>query len=135
MGCYGIGVSRVVAAAIEQQHDQDGIIWPISIAPYQVYFVTIAKAPETSILAEEIYQELMAAGIEVVYDDRKVGPGFKFKDADLLGIPVQLVLGERDFLADGTLELKTRNKKVNLKIKRNDILAEVKKVIQELGGK
>jgi prolyl-tRNA synthetase len=135
MGCYGIGVSRVVAAAIEQQHDQDGIIWPISIAPYQVYFVTIAKAPETSILAEEIYQELMAAGIEVVYDDRKVGPGFKFKDADLLGIPVQLVLGERDFLADGTLELKTRNKKVNLKIKRNDILAEVKKVIKELGGK
>jgi prolyl-tRNA synthetase len=86
-------------------------------------------------VAEEIYQELLNAGIEVIYDDRKVGPGFKFKDADLLGIPVQLVLGERDFTADGTLELKTRNKKINVKIKRNDILAEVKKVIQELGAK
>jgi len=133
MGCYGIGVTRVVAAAIEQQHDQDGIIWPISIAPYQVYFATIAKTPETSIIAEEIYQELMNAGIEVIYDDRKVGPGFKFKDADLLGIPVQLVLGERDFLADGTLELKTRNKKINIKVKRGDVLTEVQKIIKELG--
>jgi len=99
MGCYGIGVTRVVAAAIEQNHDANGIVWPAAIAPYQVYFATIVKSEEYSKIADEIYADLLAVGLEVVYDDRNVGPGNKFKDADLLGLPLRLVLGERDFSA------------------------------------
>jgi prolyl-tRNA synthetase len=103
MGCYGIGVSRILGAAIEQSHDEKGIIWPKSISPFELHFVSISKSEEFSKISEEIYDSLKKAGIDVIYDDRKVGPGFKFKDADLLGVPLQLVFGERDYKENKTL--------------------------------
>ena len=97
MGCYGIGVSRIVGAAIEQSHDEKGIILPKRISPFDLHFVSITKTDEFKEKAEQIYKLLKENGFDVLFDDRKVGPGFKFKDADLLGVPTQLVLGERDF--------------------------------------
>lgn len=130
MGCYGIGVTRVVAAAIEQNHDANGIIWPKALAPYQVYFATIVKTEEYTKIADEIYQELLAAKIEVVYDDRNVGPGNKFKDADLLGLPLRVVLGERDFSATGELEIIERKTGAVKKIKRADLISEIKLLLK-----
>lgn len=128
MGCYGIGVTRVVAAAIEQSHDENGIIWPKAIAPYQIYFATIVKKEETKKLADEIYSELIKAGFEVLYDDRDQGPGFKFKDADLIGLPIRLVLGERDYEASGELEIITRKNATAIKVKKENLVAELKRV-------
>ncbi len=128
MGCYGIGVTRVVAAAIEQSHDENGIIWPKAIAPYQIYFATIVKKEETKKLADDIYSELLKAGFEVLYDDRDQGPGFKFKDSDLIGLPIRLVLGERDYEASGELEIVTRKGGTTLKVKKENLVAELKRV-------
>lgn len=128
MGCYGIGVTRVVAAAIEQSHDENGIIWPKAIAPYQIYFATIVKKEETKKLADEIYNELMSAGFDVLYDDRDQGPGFKFKDADLIGLPIRLVLGERDYEASGELEILTRKGAQTVKVKKENLVTELKRV-------
>lgn len=126
MGCYGIGVTRVVAAAIEQNHDENGIVWPKSIAPYQVYFATILKAEEFVKIADEIYTDLLKSNIEVIYDDRNVGPGNKFKDADLLGLPYRLVLGERDFSASGELEIICRKTGTVTKVKRDQLVNTLK---------
>lgn len=107
MGCYGIGVTRTVAAVIEQHHDENGIIWPMSVAPYHV-IITMMK-PEDEVqagVAERIYEELGKAGVEVLLDDRKERPGVKFKDADLLGIPVRITVGRG--AADGMIEYKLR---------------------------
>ena len=107
MGSYGIGLARIAAAAIEQHHDGDGIMWPASIAPFAVHLVLVRPSDETQrALAERLYDELPAAGFEVVYDDREVSPGIKFKDADLLGCPLQVVVGKR--AAEGVVELKVR---------------------------
>ncbi len=107
MGCYGIGTSRVVAAAVEQHHDHDGITWPLAIAPYQCVVVP-AKAGDAAVegAALALYQELTAQGIECVLDDRDVKPGVKFKDWDLVGIPFRVVCGRG--VAEGKLELKPR---------------------------
>ncbi len=111
MGCYGIGVTRVAAAAIEQNHDQDGIIWPMSIAPYQVALLTLQQNdPAVVAAADKLYAELEAAGIEVIYDDRDERPGAKFKDADLIGVPLRVAVGKKS-LAEGKLELKPRSAK------------------------
>jgi len=109
MGCYGIGVTRVVAAAIEQNYDNKGIIWPESIAPFQVSIVPMQmhKSPRVAEVAEAIYQELMTAGIEVLFDDRSERPGVMFSDMDLIGIPHRIVIGERG-LDNGMLEYKYR---------------------------
>lgn len=104
MGCYGIGVTRIAAAAIEQSHDEKGIVWHKSIAPFQIHMVAIAKADEFKSKANEIYEGINKS-FEVIYDDRKQGPGFKFKDADLLGCPLQVVFGERDFKESGKLKI------------------------------
>ena len=107
MGCYGIGVTRTMAAIIEQHHDENGIIWPIAVAPYHV-MVTVMK-PEDRVqaeIAEEIYQTLRKASVEVLIDDRKERPGVKFKDADLLGIPIRITVGRG--AADGMIEYKMR---------------------------
>jgi prolyl-tRNA synthetase len=130
MGCYGIGVTRVVAAAIEQNHDANGIIWPKSIAPYQVYFATIVKAEEFVKIADDIYVELMNAGLEVIYDDRNVGPGNKFKDADLLGLPYRVVLGERDFSASGELEIICRRTGDVTKVSRENLVTTLKSLLK-----
>ena len=107
MGCYGIGVSRTLAAVIEQHHDEDGIIWPVSVAPYHV-IVTLVKPKdeEQAKVAEEIYQSLLVAGVEAVIDDRDERPGVKFKDADLLGCPIRITVGKR--AGEGIVEYKLR---------------------------
>jgi prolyl-tRNA synthetase len=107
MGCYGIGSSRVVAAAVEQHHDQDGICWPLAIAPYQCVVVP-AKSGDSAVeqAAQAIYQELLAQGVEAVLDDRDLKPGVKFKDWDLIGIPWRIVCGRG--VATGMVELKPR---------------------------
>jgi len=107
MGCYGIGVSRLVATTIEQHHDADGIRWPVSIAPYQVHLVTIGKDEPVAAAAKKLYDELGASGIDVLWDDRDERPGVKFKDADLLGMPFRVTIGAKA-LANGNVELKPR---------------------------
>ena len=108
MGCYGIGVSRIVAAAIEQNHDEKGIIFPVPLAPYTVIIVNLGGNDDTiNAAAEKLYQDLMAAGLEVLLDDREERPGFKFKDADLLGIPYRVTVG-KSFVENGTMEIKHR---------------------------
>jgi len=109
MGCYGIGVTRIVAAAIEQNHDDKGIIWPDPIAPFQVILVplNLHKSARVAEVAERLYGELSASGIEVLYDDRDARPGVKFADAELLGIPHRLVVAERGLEA-GKLEYRHR---------------------------
>ncbi|MGX9728373.1 MAG: proline--tRNA ligase [Candidatus Electronema sp. VV] len=108
MGCYGIGVSRVVAAAIEQNHDANGIIFPLPLAPFQVILLNLdLKNAAITAAAEQLHNELEAAGVEVLYDDRDERPGSKFKDADLLGIPYRVTVG-KGVEKDGTVELRAR---------------------------
>ncbi|HEU5449774.1 MAG TPA: proline--tRNA ligase [Acidimicrobiia bacterium] len=112
MGCYGIGVSRVVAAVVEEHHDENGLAWPAALAPYQVHLISLPgkgeAAPEVRAAADRLYDELRAAGVDVLYDDRDQSPGVKFADADLLGVPTQLVLGGKG-LARGVVERKDRS--------------------------
>jgi prolyl-tRNA synthetase len=107
MGCYGIGITRVAAAAIEQHHDERGIAWPMSIAPFQVSLLALQQDAAVLAAAERIYAELTERGVEVLYDDRAERPGAKFTIADLIGIPLRLVVGARS-LAEGKAELKAR---------------------------
>ncbi len=110
MGCYGVGVSRTLAAIVEQHHDENGIIWPMAVAPYHVVVTVVNIADEEQMrLAEEIYEELQRAGVEVLLDDRKERPGVKFKDADLLGIPVRMTVGKK--ASDRVVEFKLRETK------------------------
>ena len=110
MGCYGIGVSRLVAAAIEQNNDDKGIIWPEAIAPYEVNIVAIgyAKEPQIAEAANNLSEQLQSMGYEVIVDDRKDGYGTKMKDAELIGIPVNIIIGNK-FIESGEVELKHRN--------------------------
>jgi prolyl-tRNA synthetase len=111
MGCYGIGVTRVAAAAIEQNHDQDGIVWPMSLAPYHVSILTLQpRDADVVAAADRLYEQLRGGGIEVLYDDRDERPGAKFKDADLNGIPLRIAVGKKS-LAEGKIELKPRRAK------------------------
>jgi prolyl-tRNA synthetase len=107
MGCYGIGVSRLIAAAVEQHHDENGIRWPLSVAPYQVHLVQLGAEPEVVAEVARLERELEAAGIEVLVDDREERPGVKFKDADLVGIPLRATIGARG-LKNGQIEFKPR---------------------------
>jgi prolyl-tRNA synthetase len=111
MGCYGIGVSRVVAASIEQNNDENGIIWPMAIAPYEVNVIPVnVKYEEGMKYAQEIYGRLKEAGVDVIMDDRDISPGVKFKDSDLIGFPIRIVVGEKNF-KDGKVEIKMRRDK------------------------
>jgi prolyl-tRNA synthetase len=109
MGCYGIGVTRTLQAIIEQSNDKDGVIWPLSVAPYQVCITPLAVAPESQAmqLAEKIYAELTAKGVDVILDDRDERPGVKFKDSELVGFPIRIGIGEKS-LAKGEVEIKPR---------------------------
>ncbi|HAA50541.1 MAG TPA: proline--tRNA ligase, partial [Planctomycetaceae bacterium] len=108
MGCYGIGINRIVAATAETSYDDNGLIWPLSIAPYQVLVIPLNIGDEEVMAAaESIYEQLGSNGVDVLMDDRKARPGFKFKDADLVGIPLRIIVGGKG-LADGVVELKWR---------------------------
>jgi prolyl-tRNA synthetase len=110
MGCYGIGISRLAQAAVEQHHDDAGIIWPLSIAPFQVIVVVANIQDEIQMaLGEEIYNELRASGIDALLDDRGERAGVKFKDADLIGIPWRVVVGRA--AAEGNVELVQRSER------------------------
>jgi len=123
MGCYGIGVSRIVAAAIEQNHDDKGIIWPDAMAPFQLAIVPLNmhKSEDVARCAEDIYQQLLAAGVEVLLDDRNERPGVKFADMELIGIPHRIVIGDRA-LADGNVEYKSRRGEESRLVPKEDIL-------------
>ncbi len=109
MGCYGIGINRIVASAVEAGHDDNGIIWPLSIAPYHVLLVPLpGKDPAVMEQSLALESALASAGLDVLVDDRDQRPGFKFKDADLVGIPLRVVIGERG-LKEGKIEIKWRN--------------------------
>ena len=110
MGCYGIGVSRLVAAAIEQNNDEKGILWPESIAPYEVNIVAIGytKEPKIAEAANDLSEQLKSMGYEVIVDDRKDGYGIKMKDAELIGVPVNIIIGNK-FIDSGEVEIKHRN--------------------------
>jgi prolyl-tRNA synthetase len=133
MGCYGIGVTRVVAAAIEQNNDKDGIVWPASIAPYDIYLCYIGKTQEIKDVVEGIYTNLKKANYEILFDDRQLGPGQMFKDADLIGLPIRVVIGERDFNATGEIEVKIRKTGETLKVKKDELQSVLQKKLQELG--
>ncbi len=112
MGCYGIGVTRTMAAVVEQHHDENGIIWPVSLAPYHVMLVQVNMKDETQTkVAQTIYQKLTKAGLEVCLDDRDERPGVKFKDADLLGFPIRITVGKR--ASEGMVEYKLRRESEN----------------------
>ena len=127
MGCYGIGVTRIVAAAIEQNHDERGIIWPEPIAPFHVVLVPLGmqKSARVREVADRLYAELTAAGIEVLYDDRDARPGVKFADAELLGIPHRVVVGERGLEA-GKLEYRNRRDTESQEFPLDDALAFIR---------
>ncbi len=123
MGCYGIGVTRIVGAAIEQNHDDAGIIWPASIAPFDVVLVPINmhRSDDLKVAAEALYAELTERGFEVLFDDRDVRPGVKFADAELIGIPHRLVISDRG-LAAGELEYRHRSDTESQNLKREEVL-------------
>lgn len=128
MGCYGIGVSRTAAAAIERYHDKDGIQWPTAIAPYQVIVVPAnANDTEQMTVAEGLYKELIAENVEVILDDRDERPGVKFKDADLIGFPVRITAGKA--LAEGMVEIKTRSNNEVIKVPVEEAVVKVKELI------
>jgi prolyl-tRNA synthetase len=128
MGCYGLGVGRTVAAAIEQHHDDDGIIWPVPLAPFACTVVSLQRDAAVVAAADRIYEELKAAGVEVFYDDRDERPGVKFKDADLIGFPVRVVVGAKA-LAKGVVEVSTRREKAKHEIPPERVVDVVKKTL------
>lgn len=133
MGCYGIGVSRTMAAAIEQNNDKDGVIWPVSIAPYEVLVVPVnTKDEESTAKAEEIYANLCKAGVETVIDDRNDRPGVKFKDADLIGYPLRVVCGPKT-IKEGQIEVKVRRTgEVVMLSLDSDYVATIKEMLTKL---
>ena len=127
MGCYGIGIGRIMATLVEQSHDEKGIIWPFSIAPYHVALLGLdLDKPEPGTAAEQLYAELAAAGVEVLYDDRAESAGVKFNDADLVGLPIRAVVSRRS-LKNGGIELKLRSQKESRIVAMSDAV----RVIQE----
>ncbi len=131
MGCYGIGVGRTVAAAIEQYYDENGIVFPMAIAPFQVLLLPVnIKIAALSEVAEQLYKELLEKGIEVLYDDREETPGVKFKDGDLIGIPLRVTLGEKN-LKKGLVEVRRRMTGETILLKKEDVVSKVKEMIDK----
>jgi prolyl-tRNA synthetase len=131
MGSYGIGLGRLVAAIVEHSHDDKGIIWPLPVAPYQVYLCPLSlNKPAVAPMAEKLYQELQKEGIEVLFDDRDDSPGVKFNDADLLGIPLRLTLSPRT-LQSQSVEAKWRTEKETRLLPLDNLASRVKKLLDE----
>jgi len=114
MGCYGIGLGRLMAAIVEVYHDEKGIIWPKQVAPFEAHLIAISDQQTVNSKAEEIYQKLTQKGVEVLYDDRQESPGVKLADADLIGIPTRLVVSEKTLKENSVEEKKRDSDKVTL---------------------
>ncbi|MFC4768823.1 proline--tRNA ligase [Effusibacillus consociatus] len=132
MGCYGIGVSRVLSAIVEQNHDDNGIIWPLSVAPFHVHLIPVSAKDETQMkLAEELYERLRSNGVEVLLDDRDERPGVKFKDSDLTGIPIRVTIGKG--AADGRVEYKERRHNEQLDLALEEALTRIVQAVKQIG--
>ncbi|MBE6992742.1 MAG: proline--tRNA ligase [Ruminococcaceae bacterium] len=132
MGCYGIGVGRLAAAVCEAHHDDYGPIWPMSIAPWQVHICAVrASDPEVKAYADELYEKLRSRGVEVIYDDRSVSAGFMFSDADLLGIPVRVVVSPRN-LKQGIVEVTSRDKTLSAQLNIEEAVDGLVKIVNEM---
>jgi prolyl-tRNA synthetase len=131
MGCYGIGVTRIIPAIIEQNYDRDGIIWPVEVAPYKIVIIQInANDRLQTEVAERIYKKLIDSKIDVIFDDRRERAGVKFKDADLIGFPIKIIVGEK--VKDNKIELKFRRNSDIIEIGENKILEKIKEVEKQL---
>ena len=131
MGCYGIGIERILSAIVEQSHDEKGIIWPINVAPYKVAIVVINPKEEEQLNAgNELYEKLNEMGIDALIDDRTERAGVKFNDMDLIGIPVRITIGKK--INDNIVEVKLRNEEESKECKSEDIVNEVQNIIKEL---
>ncbi len=131
MGCYGIGAGRLMASVIETSNDEDGIVWPMTIAPHHVYLVSLAtrRTPEVNEAAERVYAGLMEAGIEVLYDDRDERAGVKFNDADLLGIPIRLTIGARG-VKNGVAEMKLRRARDSRDLPLDSVVDQIAGIVE-----
>jgi prolyl-tRNA synthetase len=127
MGSYGIGVERIITAAVEQNHDADGIIWPKGLAPFDV-IVTVTNVKDENVreTGEKLYKDLQRAGLEVLLDDRDERAGVKFKDADLIGIPYRVTIGKK--ISDGMVELFDRRVKTSVDVKLSEVVSRVQKL-------
>lgn len=131
MGCYGIGVTRTMAAAVEQNHDEHGIIWPVSIAPYHVVVVPVSMKDDRQVnMAERVYNQLLAAGVEAVLDDRPERAGVKFKDADLVGYPLRVTVGAKG-VESGMVEITPRHSRDMLMVPEQDVVGEVRALLDK----
>jgi prolyl-tRNA synthetase len=133
MGCYGIGVSRIVAAAIEQNYDERGIIWPANLAPFDVVITPIGyqKSEQVKNASDQLYQQLQDLGIDVLLDDRKERPGIMFADADLIGVPHRVVVGDKS-LAEQQLEYKLRGAESTESIKVSEAIEFLASKVTEM---
>ncbi len=127
MGSYGIGTGRLMSVIIEQHHDERGIVWPVSVAPYQLHLVSLGSMPEVVSTSEEVYKTLLDAGHEVLYDDRDESAGVKFADADLIGVPWRLAVSPKT-LAEDSVELKARSEATPHLVKRSELLRELSRL-------
>jgi len=124
MGCYGIGVTRTIASIIEQHHDENGIVWPLAVAPYHISLITVNVKDEEQVeAANELYEELISMGVEVLLDDRNERVGVKFKDSELMGIPMRITVGKK--VSDGEVEFKLRDSEMEV-IKISDVCNIIK---------
>ena len=130
MGCYGIGVGRTAAATIEQHHDDKGIIWPLPIAPFHVHLLSVSQSAKTTDATTRLYTDLLAEGFEVLWDDREDRAGVKFNDADLIGAPFQVVIGDKG-LADGIVEVKVRRNGAKSRVVPTDVVAHLRRLSGE----
>ena len=131
MGCYGIGVSRLIAAIIEQNNDENGIIWPKEVAPYLVHLVCLdMKKDVQKETAEKIYNKLLEEKVEVLYDDRIERPGVKFNDADLIGLPIQIIVGRK--ADEGIIEIKVRKTGEREEVLIENLYTKLHEIIENL---
>lgn len=128
MGCYGIGVGRTAASSIEQNHDERGIIWPYPIAPFQVHLIPVSQSDKTAQATAALYENLLAAGFEVLWDDREERAGVKFNDADLIGAPFQVIVGDKG-LADGVVEIKIRKTGEKSRLSPPDVATHLRRMV------
>jgi prolyl-tRNA synthetase len=132
MGCYGIGIGRLAASVCEARHDRSGPVWPMSIAPWQVHLCCLRSDDiETKTAADILYEELQNNGIEVIYDDRPVSAGVIFSDADLLGVPVRVIVSPRN-VKIGCYEITSRDKRFNIKIPAVEVVGKVREICQNM---